>query len=124
MAETFRSALAEALELPEDWELAPYELALDTVEIPTVLLRYEGFDLVGVDAPTGRYKHNFMVVLISPVLADSDAADADLDTLLDPMMTALNGVEWIQVTAAEKRPWNDQHGCFAFTLNFYAPINF
>lgn len=124
MADTFRSALADALELPAEWELAPYETALDTVERPTLLLRYEGFELVGVDAPTGQYRHTFLAVLISPVLADSEAADADLDTLLGPAMDAFSSVDWVQVTSGEKRPWNENHGCFSLSLNFYAPLNF
>ncbi|MDR2294511.1 MAG: hypothetical protein LBE05_04840 [Microbacterium sp.] len=119
---TFREALADALTLPDGWTLAPYENALDHIDRPTLLLRYEGFELAGVDARTHAFKHNFQAVLISPVSGDTEAADADLDQLLSPAMDALNAIEWVQVTTGEKRTWNDLHSCFQLTLNFYAPL--
>lgn len=99
---TLRAELRKRLQpiLPPDYVLRPNATPLDTITRPTLQLKQLALE-PSREAPQGNLAVEFILTLASPLTAPQAAEDA-LDDDVVELLAALDRIEWVAWTRAEK----------------------
>jgi hypothetical protein len=112
----FRRWVLEELKpiLPKDWRLVPYAADVDAPSVPTVLIKLQSVaPLPG--APLGHLNATYVVTIVEPQ-TDAGTADRNLDDELLTLLHALDGVQNLIFSQAERVAFDDVHMAYDVSL--------
>lgn len=114
---TLRAQIVDTLKLslPRHWRFITSEGMPDRIDVPTVTVRQYEIEKLP-QAPTGAYRYNFTVQLLSPV-TDTAKAEDQLDELLPELLLALDDIPYVLWTTATKTLVNDLYFAYGLTLS-------
>lgn len=110
-----RRALAEALVsvLPPEWDVRADLRPVDAITAPTVTVWTRD---VAPGPTRGLRTYSLGVTLLSPV-TDPAEVDDSLDDLLPTLLTAIEHLDPVTWTAAERGVWDSSHHSYSLTVS-------
>ena len=101
------TALAPLEDLDPTVRVIPYARTIDPPAVPTVMVRVDRVEPAAARAGARRVRSYTFAVIVVPAKSTGDAADAEIDALLEDVLAVLDDAPDLTWTAAERGTYQD-----------------